>query len=208
VADLRGRGLLLSASFPALGERGDRYRPYDADAIADAVATLVDATFAAHGRLIFGGHPTITPLVMNMAAARNVRDAVDVFQSGWYADRITQPTLELERRGFGRILPTEKLDTEPNSLRLMRARMIGQSNDLAAAVFVGGMEGIEEEYREVGLRQPAIPRLTITAPGGAAARLASVGPMTAELPDQLLLRLRSPRYPLVAAELLAYLAKN
>ena len=49
--------------------------------------------------------------------------------------------------------------------------MIKSAREWVAALFIGGMEGIEEEYdhvKEISSQTPCIP---ITGPGGAAARL-------------------------------------
>ena len=47
---------------------------------------------------------------------------------------------------FENIIFTESLKDIPSSIRLMRERMLFE-NDYAAAVFIGGMNGIEDEYR-------------------------------------------------------------
>ncbi|SNS65667.1 hypothetical protein SAMN04488107_3344 [Geodermatophilus saharensis] len=206
MADLRDRAILLSASFPS-GERGERFKPYDADAVADAVTALVSAVITANGRLVFGGHPTITPLVLRVAADHDARNAVDVYQSDEFRDQITEPTRDLERQGFGRIVATPTVGDLRENLALMRREMIGGSPDLAAALFIGGMEGILDEFDWVGELRPSVPRLPIAAPGGAAAMLSAQGPDGRPLPPEVLGWLRSPRYPLVSAELVRYLAE-
>ncbi len=205
MANLERRRVLLSASFPS-GVRGERFTPYDADAVADAVTALVGAVLAANGRLVFGGHPTITPLVLRVAADHGAREVVDVYQSDQFQDRITAPTRELERQGFGRIIATPDRGDLRENLALMRRQMIEGSPDLVAALFIGGMEGILDEFDGVGDLRPSVPRLPVVAPGGAAARLSAGRADGRPLPPEVTTWLRSPRYPLVAAEIVQYLA--
>lgn len=207
MANLARRPVLLSASFPS-GVRGERFTPYDADAVADAVTALVGAVLAANGRLVFGGHPTITPLVLRVAADHDAREAVDVYQSDEFRNRITEPTRALERQGFGRIIATPDVGDLQRNLALMRREMIGSSPEIVAALFIGGMEGILEEFDGVADLRPSVPRLPLVAPGGAAALLSAGGPDGGPLPPEVTGWLRSPRYPLVAAEIVRYLAET
>jgi hypothetical protein len=89
----------------------------------------------------------------------------------------------------------------------MRREMIGGSPDLVAALFVGGMEGILEEFEGVGELRPWVHRLPLAAPGGASAQLPAEHPDGRPLPSEVMGWLRSPRYPLLAAELVRYLAE-
>ncbi|MGK7898482.1 MAG: hypothetical protein AB4372_33920, partial [Xenococcus sp. (in: cyanobacteria)] len=59
---LKGRIIFLSASFPRKDREKDKefFREYSPDDITDAVNALVRAVLSAGGKLIFGGHPTIT----------------------------------------------------------------------------------------------------------------------------------------------------
>ncbi len=69
--------VFLSASFPS-GARGEGFRPYDPADIADAVTALVRSLFNAGVPVAFGGHPTITPLVLFVAAEHGVRGSVEM----------------------------------------------------------------------------------------------------------------------------------
>jgi hypothetical protein len=53
----------------------------------------------------------------------------------------------------------------------MREEMLSRP-DLRAAVFIGGMEGIEAEYELFGKFHPDRKRLLVPSPGGAARHLA------------------------------------
>lgn len=64
---------------------------------------------------------------------------------------------------------TEKKENRAASLLEMRQHMLGD-HDYAAAVFIGGMEGVEDEYALFRQYHPAAPCYPI-ASTGAAARL-------------------------------------
>jgi SLOG cluster3 family len=206
VADRALRSVFLSASFPS-GERGELVRPYDPDGIADAVTALANAVFASNGRIVFGGHPTITPLVLRMAAQREFRDTVDVYQSEYFRDGITEATLELETRGYGHIEWVEEGPSLETSLRELRRRMFSR-DDLVGAIFVGGMEGIEEEFRMFGKYRENLPRIPLAGPGGMAARVAQDHREELLLPVELLERLDSRRYPVLAGLIVRLLAEQ
>ncbi|MGH8300567.1 MAG: hypothetical protein ACRET5_03775, partial [Steroidobacteraceae bacterium] len=97
---LRSKAVFLSASFPS-GDRGQAFRPYDAEAIADAVVAITRAVLYAGGRLVFGGHPTISPLVLLIAAELDTKGRVDIFQTRYFEGQVPPETLELDKRGYG-----------------------------------------------------------------------------------------------------------
>ena len=99
---LAGRHVFLSASFPS-GERGEKVRPFDASAIADAVAAIVRAVLLNGGKLLFGGHPTITPLVLMIGTELRVQKTVDIFQSQWFSEQITTEMWALAELEVGTI---------------------------------------------------------------------------------------------------------
>lgn len=198
---LDGRHVFLSASFPS-GERGKAVGPYDPSAVADAVTALVRAVLSRSGRLLFGGHPTITPLVLAIAMEHRAKHSVDVFQSEWFRGRVTPETQRLADRGYGEIHWTERRGDLDRTLRTMRRRMLDYGH-IAGAVFVGGMDGIEEEHRMFGHMLPGVPRIPVRAPGGAAARLRT---MDAEVPEHLARHLDSRAYPLLSSKIVDYLS--
>ncbi len=192
--DLGGRHVFLSASFPS-GKRGEEVRPFDAPGIADAVTAIVRAVLVGGGKLLFGGHPTITPLVLMIGAELRVRKAVDVFQSRWFQGQITRETWTLAGSEVGTIHWTPRRASLEESLEVMRKQMLGFVAP-AGAIFVGGMSGIKTEYELVGRIRPGVPRIPIAGPGGAAARL----PSTAEdVPLGVRGGVRSRHYPFVAS---------
>ena len=196
------RHVFLSASFPS-GERGANFEPFDPGEIADAVTAVVRAVLVAKGRLLFGGHPTITPLVLMVASELDAKKAVDVFQSDWFAAEITRETRALQEAGFGKIHRIPERATREESLQTMREVMLGRDRKLIAGVFVGGMEGVREEYELFRRFQPRVPRVSLVGPGGAAAKL----PMD-EARGVLGKHVESRRYPFVASVLVDRLAER
>jgi hypothetical protein len=157
--------VLLSASFPA-GEHGREVAPYDVRQIADASVYVVRALFRAGHRLVFGAHPTISPLVLSIAAEQDVRERVEIFQSRWFEHVVPADTERLHELGFGTIRWIDAADSRDASLRAMREAMC---HEIAAAVFIGGMSGIQEEA-EIAVANGA-RCFALTAPGGATRRL-------------------------------------
>lgn len=124
--------IFLSASVP--------HRPaWIADAkpteVEEAIISLARAIFARKGRLVFGGHPSISPLVASIAGeyfavnpGRKVRPVI-IFQSEYYRGQLPDETWELHRLGWADIVwtPTQLWNGVPDknlSLAAMRALMI------------------------------------------------------------------------------------
>ena len=203
MADLRQATVFLSAGFPS-GERGEAFKPYDASGIADAVSVLVREVLGSNGKLLFGGHPTITPLVLMIARELQVKKSVTIFQSAWFRGQQLPEIEEIPKEEFGEIIWTEQKSTRQDSLATMRETMIKSARELVAALFVGGMEGIEEEYdyvKEISSQTPCIP---ITGPGGAAARLPEEDCVTLGLSKIH----KSRSYPLLALRLINTIAER
>ena len=191
---LAGRHVFLSASFPS-GKRGEEVRPFDAAGIADAVTAVVRAVLLSGGKLLFGGHPTITPLVLMIGTELRVHKAVDIFQSEWFQDQIPEEAWDLMKFDVGTIHWTKRCESIEKSLAEMRKQMI-EFVWPAGAVFVGGMSGIWVEYELFGSMRPGVPRIPIAGPGGAAARLPDVG---TSVPEALKREMSSRHYPFVAS---------
>jgi hypothetical protein len=194
--------VFLSASFPS-GERGERFKPYDPAAISAAVRALARAILLADGRIVFGAHPTISPVILLAASEFEVAGAIDIYQSAYFADQIPEETLRLVELGYGAL---HMIDADPAadlrlSLQLMRRAMFTEQ-DVAAGVFVGGMEGIRDEYDLLAELRPDAARLPLTAPGGAAREL-PIGddPVSQRLAPVL----GDEHYPVVAHEIVAAL---
>lgn len=198
---LQSRSVLLCSSFPS-GERGEAVSPYDVNAIADAVTAITRVILSANGRIVFGGHPTITPLVLLIASSMNKHGSVDVYQSEWFVSQITPETSRLGELGYGKIHWTKREHSLDDSLATLRRVMLKESNPLGA-IFVGGMDGLYEEYGLFRKEYPERPCIPIGGPGGAASRLEPVG-MTEEFRAQL----GSLRYPSLSQAVLSFLQEQ
>lgn len=190
---LDGRYVFISASFP---EAPPEYSEGpDSRDLLDAVASLARAILGADGRIVFGGHPSISPIVLDVASETVADDRDDeplvvVYQSRYFSEH---PELELPEatRRFGReawadLRFTEGMgDDREDSLRRMREAMIEETNPVAA-VFVGGMDGIFEEWELFRERYPDRPVVPIGSTGGASAKLLrEVGERsTLDVPDR------------------------
>jgi len=159
--------IFLSASVPIIG-RGNYYESADPFLIQSAIREFVTAAL---GRrlIVWGGHPAITPMVWAVCEDLGVSfaQAVVLYQSKFFADFFPE-----ENKRFGNV---EYIDAIPNdreaSLLRMREAMLSRL-DLAAAVFIGGMEGVLEEHAMFTRFHPGAKSLAVPAPGGAARQLA------------------------------------
>jgi hypothetical protein len=171
--------VFLSASNP-LPHRHPKYlETADVAAIHDSIRAVVSVVVP--GQIVFGGHPTITPLVSLLVRGMTpeVRKHVILYQSLFFNPRFPPEVSEFEEVRF---IDAVEGDLDA-SLTKMRWAMIGSRN-FDAAVFLGGMEGVEIEYdifRRLHPDKPAYP----VASTGAAARILS----GKHSPDRLELRL-------------------
>lgn len=218
--DLERRFVLLSASFPS-GLRAEGFPPARQAEIADAVVAIARAVFAGNGRLVFGGHPTITPLVLMVASEAEYGRATEtpedghlvvVYQSRLFAPLVTDETLSLERLGRGTIRWTDADEGESptgdlrhlRSLDILRRAMVEETRPIAA-FFVGGMEGVVDELELLRSLLPTVLAFPLGAAGGAAGMLAAQG----DIPEALSTRLHgSHRYPAVVHEALSLVSRR
>jgi len=215
---LRGHHVFLSASIP------DRKRwtgDFDPLEITDAVVMSASAIWTAGGKILSGGHPAITPLLLRVArnfhrtAEENQATPGDplvtVYQSLLYQHLVPEETKRLETAGLGRL---KFIEAQPGddpqhgrntaSLELMRDAMLAPENDPVLAIFIGGMEGIRDEYDKYGRSYEKRPVYPIGAPGGEARTLAKEL-LDAE-PDRRILRtelLNSAEYGALMDDILA-----
>lgn len=120
-------------------------------------------------KIVCGGHPAITPMIWSICEDLGVdySGAVVLYQSTFFKDRYPE-----ENDRFHNVVFTNAVagDREA-SLLLMREEMLWR-DDLVAAVFIGGMEGVEAEHELFRKFHPAAKVLPVPSPGGAALNLA------------------------------------
>lgn len=157
------KNIFLSASIP-LAERDPQYiDTADVIAIRDSVIALV-TTIMPHYRLIWGGHPSITPLIYYVLQKMNlnIQDHVVLYQSKFFEEYFPK-----DNNKFKNVILTPVNDGRENSLGLMRELMIG-TNDFHAGIFIGGMEGIEIEYKMFREFHPNAKVIPIASTGAGA----------------------------------------
>jgi hypothetical protein len=157
--------IFLSASVP-LRERHPMYfTTADPIAIRDAIIALATVVLPATG-IVFGGHPAITPLISAVAdRLSHVSGRIVLFQSGWFVK--TMPA----HPGIQHIEIVPEAATRDQSLADMRDAMIRSYPQFGAAVFIGGMEGVEREFESFRQIHPTTDVFPIASTGAAAERI-------------------------------------
>jgi hypothetical protein len=157
------KNIFLSASIP-LPERDPKYyETADVIAIRDAVIALCTTVLPNH-RLIWGGHPSITPLVNYVLRKlkMDVQDHVTLYQSKFFEKYYPE-----DNNKFNNVIQTPVFEGRDSSLRLMRELML-EGKEFAAGIFIGGMEGIEDEYKMFKEFHPDALIIPLASTGAAA----------------------------------------
>jgi len=156
------KNIFLSASIP-LKERDEKYfNTADIIAIRDAVIALTTVVLPNH-RLIWGGHPSITPIIYHIMQrlGLNIQEHVTLYQSLFFEKHFPE-----DNNKFQNVILTENKLEKDASLLLMRKRMFTE-NSFVAGIFIGGMEGIEDEFKLFRELQPQAFVLPIASTGAA-----------------------------------------
>lgn len=136
----------------------------DSVAISSAVSALLQVTLGRR-KLVWGGHPSITPMVWAFC------DSMGIDYGEWvllYQSRRFEDDFPEENQRFQNVIYTDRVgDDIPASLAAMRSRML-QENRFNAAVFIGGMGGILDEFQLFRRHAPNAAVLPIMSTGGAA----------------------------------------
>lgn len=158
--------IFLSASIPQAG-RGNFFETADPFLIQFAVRELVTVCLGRR-RIIWGGHPSITPMVHAVCQEFGVEfhAPVKLYVSNYFEKLFPQ-----EHKYFDTtVIPNVDNDRDASLTRLRREML---SRPLAGAVFIGGMEGIFEEFELFHqMHGGKAPAIALRAPGGAAGQLA------------------------------------
>ncbi|TDN93392.1 hypothetical protein DET49_104118 [Salegentibacter sp. 24] len=133
--------IFLSASIPIKTKNQDFYKTADIIAIRDAVRALATVVIP-HAHLIWGGHPSITPLIQFILEVLKVnpQNHITLYQSNFFENSFPKENESIEN-----IVYTDKLVDEKASVELLRRRML-EENKFQAGIFIGGMDGVIEEY--------------------------------------------------------------
>lgn len=172
--------VFLSASVPLPTRNPLFFETANVPAIREAVKALVEVVLPI-GRITFGGHPAITPMIDFFVREDDLpRDRLTIFQSRFFEGMFPKENVE-----FHDVRVIEAVDKNLDlSLLRMRTEMIN-SRPFGAAVFIGGMEGIEEEAKLFADLKPNAILLPIASTGAAAAQLFHRGAYPPELKTEL-----------------------
>jgi len=159
--------IFLSASVPLPSRHEKYFRTADQIAIRDSIRALVSAVIPP-GAIVFGGHPAITPMIRLLVLNKelSIESHVFLFQTRFFEKDFPPEVREFENLVLVDEVPND-LDA---SLAVMRETMI-RSQNFSAAIFIGGMEGVEEEYRMFRRIHPNKPAYPIASTGAAALAL-------------------------------------
>lgn len=127
------KNIFLSASIP-FTERNKKYiNTCDVTSIRDAVIALTSVVIKDY-RLIWGGHPAITPMISRVLniLEYNVSEHVMLYQSKWFVEQFPK-----ENKDMPKVVLTEKKDSLEESLLEMRNKMIGNNEFMAAFLLEG-----------------------------------------------------------------------
>lgn len=182
------KNIFLSASIPLPERHPKYYETADIIAIRDAVIALASIALTNH-RIIWGGHPSITPLIyyviekmlinkleredwdsaltekenetIKQQLKGKIQEHVLLYQSLYFKDDFPP-----ENVMFQNVVLTDNLGDIPSSIFHLRQRMFSE-NEFSAAVFIGGMDGIEVEYNMFKEYHPNSLLLPIASTGAA-----------------------------------------
>jgi hypothetical protein len=160
--------IFLSASVPD-PKQPNFVTAGDPVAIASAVSALAYVTL---GRrlLVWGGHPAITPMIHVVAKDLDIDYGswVRLYQSNYFKDDFPK-----DNEHFKNVVYTDAIADKNGvrdrlaSLLHMRERMF-KDQQFDAAVFIGGMQGVFDEFDLFRQLQPDARRVPVLSAGGAA----------------------------------------
>lgn len=156
--------IFLSASIPLFDRNPKFYDTADIIAIRDAVRALA-AVVIPNAHLVWGGHPSITPMIRYVMRRMDsdLKQHVTLYQSSFFKEFFPPDNLDFEN-----VIITETVaEDRERSLYIMRQKMF-KENEFAAAIFIGGMEGIFDEYMLFRAAHPNALILPIASTGAAA----------------------------------------
>ncbi len=159
--------IFLSASVPISG-RGSYHETANPFLIQCAVRELVISVIRTH-RIVWGGHPSITPMIWSICEDLDVNyaNSVVLYQSRFFKDRFPE-----ENARFSNVVFTDPVTGDREaSLSIMRHTMLARE-DLVGAVLIGGMDGVEAELSIFQRYHPNAFIVPVGAAGGAARDIA------------------------------------
>ena len=156
------KNVFLSASVPLQDRHPKYFETADIIAIRDAVIALATVILPKY-RIIWGGHASITPLIYYVMQKRelNIQEHVKLYQSHYFDGQFPE-----DNNNFRNIKFTENTGDMNSSVRIMRENLFSE-NEFSAGIFIGGMDGIEDEYKMFREYHPNAIPLLIASTGAA-----------------------------------------
>ena len=153
----------------------------DTIAVMSAVTSLVYLTLGRR-KLIWGGHPAITPMVASVANSLHVDygEWTKLYQSRFFRGSYPDENVRFPEIEFIDAIAGDR----EASLRAMRAAMF-TDNDFDCAIFIGGMKGVADEFELLQTFQPEAKCFPILSTGGATALLADIAQIEESLKQRL-----------------------
>jgi len=154
--------IFLSASIPLKERHPKYYETADIIAIRDAVIALTTIVLPKH-KLVWGGHPSITPIIYYVMERLNlnIQEHITLYQSKYFEHLFPE-----DNNKFKNIVLTENTGEIHSSIGLMRKQMFSE-NDFSAGIFIGGMDGIEDEFNMLKEFHPNAILLPVASTGAA-----------------------------------------
>ncbi len=159
--------IFLSASVPLPSRDPVYFDTADVICIRDAIRALTMVVIEQQLQLVFGGHPAITPMIRLQIAQSSipVGERFAMFQSRYFKHDFARDNIAFEH-----VILTDVMQNDRQaSLQHMREIMLAQPFHMG--IFIGGMEGVEEEYHMFQSLQPNTPAYPIASTGAAAVRI-------------------------------------
>lgn len=156
--------IFLSASVPS--SDNSFYEQCDPMLIQASLRTFL-YTVVGRKHLVFGGHPTISPLILAVCEDLGVdnRAAVTIYQSKYFAKVAPKVNLRFEN-----LIEVDSTGDRQSSLELMRRAMF-RHHKFEAAVFIGGQQGIVDEHKQFKSYHPRAKVIALRSSGGASASI-------------------------------------
>lgn len=158
--------IFLSASIPYKERDKQFYDSADFIAIRDSVKALATVVIP-RAHLIWGGHPAITPLIRFVVERMkvNLKEHVTLYQSDYFSNFFPPDNFHFE----GIQLIKKGYDRNDSLIKLREEMIIG--NNYCAGVFIGGMEGVLEEFELFRNSHPKALTFPIASTGAAAKQI-------------------------------------
>lgn len=155
--------IFLSASIPYAERDRKFYDTADVLAIRDSVRALA-AVVIPKAHLVWGGHPAITPLIRHVVQRMTTewKSHITLYQSKHFEKFFPEDNFAFEN-----IRLTDDYGDIPSSVYNMRKVLLAE-NKFSAGIFIGGMEGVIDEYKMFREYNPESLTIPVASTGAAA----------------------------------------